>query len=105
VSLVQNNKRLADEKNVTFAEIERKVGLSNGQIRRWDKASPKVENVQKVADFFGASIDDLLERKDISKEETELRAALKNVLSFDGEEMTESDKEAIIAYMMGRKGK
>jgi hypothetical protein len=27
------------------------------------------------------------------------------VLSFDGEEMTESDKEAIIAYMMGRKGK
>ena len=46
---------------------KRKVGLSNGQIRRWDKASPKVENVQKVADFFGASIDDLLERKEISK--------------------------------------
>ena len=41
--------------------------VSNGQIRRWDKASPKVENVQKVADFFGASIDDLLERKEISK--------------------------------------
>jgi len=63
VSLVQNIKRLADEKNVTFAEIERKVGLSNGQIRRWDKASPKVENVQKVADFFGASIDDLIQKK------------------------------------------
>lgn len=52
MSLVQNIKRLADEKNVTFAEIERKVGLSNGQIRRWDNASPKVENVQKLLIFL-----------------------------------------------------
>lgn len=105
MSLVQNIKRLADEKNVTFAEIERKVGISNGQIRRWDSVSPKIENVQKVADYFGASIDDLLERNETSKKESELREALKNVMSFDGEEMTESDREAIIAYMMGRKGK
>jgi len=55
---------LADEKRTTFAEIERKTGISNGQIRRWDSSSPKVENLEKVADFLGTSIDYLLDRVD-----------------------------------------
>ncbi|BDP77812.1 hypothetical protein EfmAA242_20400 [Enterococcus faecium] len=38
MSLVTKIKELADEKHVTIAEVERQVGISNGQIRRWDKA-------------------------------------------------------------------
>ena len=48
MSLVTKIKELADEKHVTIAEVERQVGISNGQIRRWDKASPKSENLKKV---------------------------------------------------------
>ncbi|GAB3797199.1 hypothetical protein GCM10028868_18050 [Virgibacillus kimchii] len=50
-------KMLCDEKNITFAELERKIGISNGQIRRWDNSSPKLENVKKVADYFKVSLD------------------------------------------------
>lgn len=62
MSLTNRIKELADQKKVTFAEIERKVGISNGQIRRWDTSSPKIENIQKVADFFDVSTDYLLGR-------------------------------------------
>lgn len=64
MSLISRIKDLADKKHVTFAEIERTVGISNGQIRRWDTSSPKVENIQKVADYFSVSTDYLLGRSD-----------------------------------------
>lgn len=106
LTLTQRIKSLADAKKTTFAEIERKAGISNGQIRRWDSSSPKIENVQKVADYFDVSLDYLLGREESKdKKETDLRKALENAISFDGEELTENDKDALIAYMMGRKGK
>lgn len=60
MTLTQRIKELADSKKVTFAEIERAVGLSNGQIRRWDKASPRVENLQKVANYLGVDVSYLI---------------------------------------------
>lgn len=64
VSLVEKIKILCNERKVTFAEVERNVGISNGQIRRWDTSSPKIENVEKVADYFNVSTDYLLGRTD-----------------------------------------
>ncbi len=62
MGLADRIKDLADSKKVTFAEIERVVGISNGQIRRWNTVSPKTENVQLVADYFNVSVDYLLGR-------------------------------------------
>ena len=56
VTKIKNCRR----KHVTIAEVERQVGISNGQIRRWDKASIKSENLKKVADYFGVTTDYLL---------------------------------------------
>lgn len=64
LTLTQRIKKLADMKKTNFAEIERTVGISNGQIRRWDTSSPKIENIQKVADYFDVSVDYLLGRTD-----------------------------------------
>lgn len=55
---------LCDERKVTFAEVEREISISNGQIRRWDNVSPKSETLQKVADYFDVSTDYLLGRTD-----------------------------------------
>lgn len=62
MSLTSRIKRLADQKKITIAEVERNTGISNGQIRRWDNSSPKIENIQKVADFFDVSTDYLIGR-------------------------------------------
>ncbi|MCJ0597914.1 helix-turn-helix domain-containing protein [Enterococcus cecorum] len=110
MSLVQRIKELANEKNITFAELERKIEISNGQIRRWDTASPKSDNLQKVADYFGVSVDYLLGRTNNrfyglneEKRELSIEQALNSVMSYDGKPMTENDREIlksiIEAYM------
>ncbi len=64
MSLVERIKNLSNERKITFAEVERKVGISNGQIRRWDTSSPKIENLEKIANYFDVSTDYLLGRTD-----------------------------------------
>ena len=58
--LLENIRRLCSKKPVSIAKLERATGIGNGTIRRWDKSSPSIENVQKVADYFGVTVNDLL---------------------------------------------
>lgn len=97
-------KELAKQKKISIRQLEINFGYSNGYLAKWKNNTPNSDELSRIADFFNVSVDYLLGRETPTKE-TELRKALENVLSFDGEEMTENDKEAIIAYMMGRKGK
>ena len=58
--LLENIRRLCSQKPVSIAKLERETGIGNGTISRWDTSSPSIENVQKVADYFGVTVNDLL---------------------------------------------
>ena len=116
MDLVERIKELCDERKVSFAEVERKTGISNGQIRRWSKSSPKIDNVTKIAEYFDVSTDYLLGRTDkkryydlTEKDERDIQHELKKIINgeevdsafaaFDGkvlEELNEEDRELLI---------
>lgn len=58
--ILANITKLCKEKGVSIARLERETGIGNGTIGRWDVSSPSVENVRKVAQFFGTTVDELL---------------------------------------------
>lgn len=60
--LISNIMSLCQQHHMTIAKLERTIGLSNATIRRWDKASPSVANLTKVADYFDVSLDWLADR-------------------------------------------
>jgi len=60
MSLVGRIQDLCSSKNTTLIGLEREIELGRGTIRNWDKNSPSVDKVQKVAEFFGVSTDFLL---------------------------------------------
>jgi len=60
--LVERIKTLCKEKKITIAELERKTGISNGQIRKWDNSIPGVDKLEAIADYFDVSTDFLLGR-------------------------------------------
>ena len=53
---------LCNTKNISVAKLERETGLSNGTVGKWKKTSPTIDNVVKVADFFGVTVDDLISK-------------------------------------------
>jgi len=58
--LVQNIRARCKAAGISISALEKATGLGNGIISRWDESSPRLENVQRVANFFGVSVDDLV---------------------------------------------
>lgn len=61
--LIERIKELCFGQSITFAELERRTGISNGTIARWEKSEPRIGSVLKVADYFGVSLDWLVGRE------------------------------------------
>ena len=43
--------------------MEKEVGLGFGTVYKWGKVSPSVDNLKLVADYFGVTIDQLMDEK------------------------------------------
>ena len=56
-------KEICKEKNVSVAEIEKKAGLSNGLISKWNESSPTIENLEAVANALGIKVQTILKRR------------------------------------------
>ena len=65
-----------------------------------------MEMLEKLADFFGVSIDYLLGRETSDKSDIDLDRAIDNAMSFDGKPVTEHDRKMMKqlwkAYMAGK---
>lgn len=55
--MLKKIKALAQARNVTIAEVERACGLSHSSIMKWEDCSPRADNLKKIADYFGVSVD------------------------------------------------
>ncbi|MES1054113.1 helix-turn-helix transcriptional regulator [Bacillus thuringiensis] len=113
MTVVDRIKKLCNEQKITIAELERRIQLSNGQIRKWANQTPGVDKVQKVADYFNVSLDYLLGRtqkkywelnekdeRDIQKKLEEMIEDMSNAdaLAFSkgAEPMSEETKQLLI---------
>lgn len=67
MSLVENIKLLCETKGISIPKLEKSLGLSRGSIYNWDKNSPSVDKVQKIADYFDVSINRVLYGFDADK--------------------------------------
>ena len=58
---------LCERNNLTIAQLERETGLSHGSISKMKTSTPKADRLQKIADYFGVSVEYLLTGKDCEK--------------------------------------
>lgn len=54
-------REICREKGVSVASVEKKAGLSNGAISKWNNASPTVNNLNAVAKILKVKVDKLLD--------------------------------------------
>ena len=95
-------KDLAREKGISIIELEISLGFSNGYFSKWKKVSPNSEGLQKVANFFGVSVDYLLGRtdnkymnKNQEADDNLLEHALDTAMSYDGKGISDADRPII----------
>ena len=57
-----NVSRLCRERGISIARLERDLGIGNATIRNWNVSSPTVDKLKRVADYFGVTLDELLQK-------------------------------------------
>lgn len=101
--LSERLKTLRSEAKLTQKEIAEKLEISQQFYAKWEsnKSKPASKNLNKLADFFNVSVDYLLgntnERN--SQFELDLDDALDKSVAYDGNELSDSDRETIKEYL------
>ena len=55
-------KELCEMNGISVSKLEIELGFSRGSICKWSVNTPSVDKVKSVADYFGVTIDCLLEK-------------------------------------------
>lgn len=95
-------------------KLEKELGFSNGSVSKWKTSTPTPERLQKLADFFGVTVDYLMNGKeeptqekrmalseqeelDALKDADEIMKRIRNnetvVLRFNGEDYSGNEDE------------
>ena len=65
--LTERIKSLAEPQGMTFASIERDIGIGRGTIRKWDTNCPAADKLLKVANLLNTTMDYLMTGKETSQ--------------------------------------
>lgn len=58
--LFDNVRALCNERNIAISKLEDDLGFPRSYICKWNRNEPGIRKVQKVADYLGVSIEELL---------------------------------------------
>lgn len=61
--LYKNIEARCKDRGMSISALEKAVGLGNATIKGWRESAPRVDKLQKVADFFGCTVDELLKEE------------------------------------------
>ena len=91
--LLEIIKDLCLKEGITITELERVLGFGNGTMHKWGKGGASTENVYKVAEYFGVSMDYLMGKEN----DLPTHEAMDIAKLFDG--LTDSQKNLVRCYM------
>ena len=96
MTIYERIKSLRKSKGLSQWKLEKQLGFSNGSISKWKNSTPKVERLQKLADFFGVSVEYLMTGKEDEQKEkdnTDLKQKYREL-----EELLRSDSMKPVRY-------
>jgi transcriptional regulator with XRE-family HTH domain len=103
MQLADKVNELCKNAGTSMNALEKAIGLGKGTICRWNDVMPSVDKVEKVADYFGVSIDYLLERSPVDEVGEMLEFLHKNpemkVLLSSSSKLRKSDLDAVVTIV------
>lgn len=100
--------QLRKNRSMSQFQLAKTLNIATSTLGMYEtnKRKPNMEMLEKLADFFGVSIDYLLGRETTDKSDIDLDKAIDNAMSFDGKPVTEHDRKMMKqlwkAYMAGK---
>lgn len=98
MTLFERIKNLAAKRQKSMKEVAVELGFSENLFYRWKTTEPKARDLEKVADYFGVSVDYLLGRED------KISLAEKHgIFAFDGGDITDEEVEFLRSVLAAKR--
>ena len=111
-SLAKRLESLREQNGWTKTLVANKLGLKNmATYANWEYGTrePDLQSLKDLASIYNVSVDYLADGTSSSVKgkptDTDLDKMLDSAMSFDGEPITDHDREIIRAYLKGKYGK
>ena len=93
--------KLLMERGVTAYKVAKATGISTGSMTDWKKgrSAPKVDKLQKIADYFGVSVDYHLANEPKEKTPAEADVTFDDftyAMYGEAKELTDEDKNMLL---------
>lgn len=104
MTLKDRIKELCKKNGISMNQLEEELGFGSGYISKLGKSTPNSKYIQKIADYFGVSVDYLMTGEE-SQFTVETADSLTGFLSLDKKvrdycfkfaELSDSDKEFVM---------
>lgn len=101
MGIVENIKRLCKKHGTTIPKLGIELGFGNGAIYNWDKSSPSIDKVQRVAEYFKESVDVVLYGFELTRFEEMFRIIMNKRTCEQFAADTGIDLDTVEDYAMG----
>lgn len=118
MTVFERIENLRKERKISQGKLEKELGFSNGSISKWKTSTPNPDRLQKLATYFGVSIEYLMtgenssDKKDVQlngRDERDIAKRLENTLNaledsqeslmFSGEPLDDQTRELLKASL------
>lgn len=109
MTIYERIESLRKSKGLSQGKLEKQLGFSNGSISKWKNSTPKIERLQKLANFFGVSVEYLTtgneeelknNTNDLKKKYEEIEDLLKSgkmkPLRYDGQPIDDTTIDLLL---------
>lgn len=99
--------KLLDERGATAYQVSKATGISTGSLTDWKKgrSSPKIENLQKIADYFGVTIDYFYGKVEQKKESSPAVNTVEELIARECADLSQADRQTVLDYIRFLKSK
>lgn len=70
MNITERISQMCESKGISINKLEQETGIGRGNVARWTDHSPSLDKIQRVAEYFGITVSDLLgEEKKLTPED------------------------------------
>ena len=60
--MLKKIKALCDTRGLSLSQLEKELGFGRDTISKWSTSIPRADRLKAVADYFGVTVDELMEK-------------------------------------------
>lgn len=94
-------KNIAKKRGLTLTQLNDKAGLGTNSIYHWKSKKPSLDNLQKVANVLGVTVDYLLGNEKKDDKGLTVDEAIDNLRAFQDRPVTSDQKEVLKDLVKG----